>query len=390
MFEESFWDEKYDMFGLLNEAEKSDSMDPADYAARRGRFYLLWNCVKNSGRPMLIALMAGRAAHDVEKTDTDSLLKEIMGKLNKTFSPKQVPAPIEVIVTRWKRDPFTRGTFSYVGPDTNPGDYDVMAAPVGNLHFAGEATCGTHPATVHGAYLSGLRAAGEVVDSMIGDISVPLPLVMPKEISTANETQSPATARTPMIQTPSSRQVKQGRTPKVNTKARMAPAVTPVSQHVNPYRSTLNSRATQEEDHEAAITWAILKELGERPIKPRRPGVNPFLLFTTDAWSKCKADLNANGSHQASRNEIRSEVGRQWRIASDEAKKPYVEKCAVAQRIADQAKEEYESAVLKYDEAARVIRMAYTTSNAMDDKTGLAPAASIDSISPASRRKAMN
>ena len=38
-------------------------------------------------------------------------------------------------------------------------DYEHMARSVGNLYFAGEHTIGTHPATVHGAYLSGLRAA---------------------------------------------------------------------------------------------------------------------------------------------------------------------------------------------------------------------------------------
>lgn len=355
------------MFGLLNEAEKRDSMDPADYAARRGRFYLIWNCVKNSGRPMLIALMAGRAAHEVERTDTDSLLKEIMERLNKTFTSHQVPAPVEVIVTRWKRDPFSRGTFSFVGPDTNPGDYDVMAAPVGNLHFAGEATCGTHPATVHGAYLSGLRAAGEVVDSMIGEIGIPQPLVLPKEGISAGTLQVDDIA-TSVAERSATKAAKGGRPSKhAQEKVQRAPAVTPTTQHINPYRSSHNSRATQDEEYEAAIMWEILSKLGERPVKPGRPGVNPFLLFTTDVWSKCKADLNGDGQRQASRNEIRSEVGRQWRVASDEIRKPYLEKCEVAQRIADQARAEYEETAAKWDEAAKEIRLAYVMANPTGD-----------------------
>ena len=177
VFERAFWNEQYDMFGMLNDAEKRDSMNPDDYARGRGKFYLVWNCQHNSGRPMLIALMSGNAAHAAEVTPTKVLLEQVMGRLSRTFAPQPVPAPVEVIVTRWKKDPFTRGTYSFVAPGTEPGDYDVMARPVGNLHFAGEATCGTHPATVHGAYLSGLRAAAEVVDSLIGPVQVPEVLV---------------------------------------------------------------------------------------------------------------------------------------------------------------------------------------------------------------------
>ena len=56
------------MFGLLNEAEREASMQPEDYCSRRGRFYLFWNCIKTSGKPVLVALMAGEAAHYAEAT----------------------------------------------------------------------------------------------------------------------------------------------------------------------------------------------------------------------------------------------------------------------------------------------------------------------------------
>ncbi len=169
------------MFGLLNEPEAENSLDTEHYARGRGRFYLIWNASKISGRPALVALMAGNAAHDTETTDTKTLLSEIDGRLRKVFS-KKIPTPLEVIVTRWKRDPFTRGTYSYVGPKTRPEDYDTMAQSVGNLHFAGEATCGTHPATVHGAFLSGLRVAAEVMEAIAGPIRLPMPLVGPAPI----------------------------------------------------------------------------------------------------------------------------------------------------------------------------------------------------------------
>ena len=169
------------MFGLLNDAERADSLDPKHYEQRRGRFYLIWNATKTSGRPILIALMAGHAAYQAEQTDTNTLMEEVTQRLRQVFTPS-VPLPREVIVTRWKSDPFTRGTYSYVGPRTRPQDYDVMARSVGNLHFAGEATCGTHPATVHGAFLSGLRVAADVMDVMAGPINLPQPLVGPPAV----------------------------------------------------------------------------------------------------------------------------------------------------------------------------------------------------------------
>lgn len=119
---------------------------------------------------MLVALMAGEAAHQVEEAGDQELVLDVTNRLAAAFGLSRRPIPTEAIVTRWKRDPFARGSYSYLGPAAQPGDYDAMAKPLGNLFFAGEATCGTHPATVHGAYISGLRAAAEVVEAMIGDI----------------------------------------------------------------------------------------------------------------------------------------------------------------------------------------------------------------------------
>lgn len=373
VFEHAFWDSQYDMFGFLNDAESKDSLNPDDYATRRGRFYMMWNCEKNSGRPMLSALMSGRAAHEVEITDNDTLLQEALAKLRRTFGADKVPAPIEVIVTRWKRDPFSRGTYSFVGPATSPADYDIMAAPVGNLHFAGEATCGTHPATVHGAYLSGLRAAAEVVDSMVGRMAVPEPLILPRlsnpVAGTDSMSGSPAIA-SPLIGMPATGTGRRpGRPKKIVEAPQPLPAVLPnppVQQ--NPYRTSTNSKSTQDEEYEAAIIDAILSKLGPRPLKPARPGasVNPYLLFTNDYWARCKDELSqakqqASGDSQAKalREEIRSEVGRRWRMSSDEIKRPYIEQTQAAQQASRETRAQYEVAAAKWDGDARQIRLEY-------------------------------
>jgi len=174
VFDEVFWEKDRDMFGFLNKPKTGDSSRQGDYTQNRGRFYLFWNCVKTSGVPMLVALMAGDAAHQVEEAADQDLVLDVTNRLAAAFGLAQRPIPTEAIITRWKRDPYARGSYSYLGPTAQPGDYDAMAKPLGNLFFAGEATCGTHPATVHGAYISGLRAAAEVVEAMIGDVPVSL------------------------------------------------------------------------------------------------------------------------------------------------------------------------------------------------------------------------
>ena len=66
----------------------------------------------------------------------------------------------------WPDDPYTRGGYSYVLPGQD-GAREKLAAPTPPLFWAGEATAPEpRAATVHGALLSGQRAALEVLSSM--------------------------------------------------------------------------------------------------------------------------------------------------------------------------------------------------------------------------------
>ncbi|EFN59193.1 hypothetical protein CHLNCDRAFT_138105 [Chlorella variabilis] len=73
-----------------------------------------------------------------------------------------VPDPIQVTVTRWAADPFSRGSYSFFAVGNPKSITAELEAPVGRLLFAGEATS-DKPATVLGAYLSGLREAKRVL-----------------------------------------------------------------------------------------------------------------------------------------------------------------------------------------------------------------------------------
>jgi polyamine oxidase len=77
-----------------------------------------------------------------------------------------VPDPVGSLISRWRADPFAQGSYSFLAAGAEPSDRDVLRT-LGNdgLFFAGEATSSDFAATVHGALLSGERAADEVIVS---------------------------------------------------------------------------------------------------------------------------------------------------------------------------------------------------------------------------------
>jgi monoamine oxidase len=71
--------------------------------------------------------------------------------------------PADSVVFDWQADELSRGAYSWV-PVGALSQERALARPVRRIHFAGEATEYTgHCATVHGALLSALRAAREIL-----------------------------------------------------------------------------------------------------------------------------------------------------------------------------------------------------------------------------------
>jgi polyamine oxidase len=74
------------------------------------------------------------------------------------------PAPKGRLVTRWAADPYARGSYSFLAVGSSPDDQKALAEPASDrVLFAGEATQPEHFATVHGAYLSGVREAQRIL-----------------------------------------------------------------------------------------------------------------------------------------------------------------------------------------------------------------------------------
>jgi len=145
------------------------------YASKlRGEFPLIFDgsrICKRGG--VLLALISGRLAEEkCERPSDEQVVGGVMSILRRIFG-EDIEDPIESHVTRWKQDPYTLGSYSFVSLNSSGGDYDVFAAPVAarpchrrksqfRLFFAGEGTNRFYPATLHGAFLSGIREARKI------------------------------------------------------------------------------------------------------------------------------------------------------------------------------------------------------------------------------------
>uniref|UniRef100_A0A452UB97 Lysine-specific histone demethylase 1A n=1 Tax=Ursus maritimus TaxID=29073 RepID=A0A452UB97_URSMA len=166
-FDRVFWDPSVNLFGHVGST-----------TASRGELFLFWNLYK---APILLALVAGEAAGIMENISDDVIVGRCLAILKGIFGSSAVPQPKETVVSRWRADPWARGSYSYVAAGSSGNDYDLMAQPITpgpsipgapqpipRLFFAGEHTIRNYPATVHGALLSGLREAGRIADQFLG------------------------------------------------------------------------------------------------------------------------------------------------------------------------------------------------------------------------------
>jgi hypothetical protein len=317
VYDAPFWNEKRDIFGTLRNPHDRFSLDQTHYFSQRGRFFQWFNCSKTTGLPTLLALMAGDAAFETEKATNETIIAEATTLLKTVFGSK-VPAPLEAVVTRWGQDEFARGSYSYTGPNFEPQDYEVMARPVGNLFFAGEHTCGTHPATVHGAYISGLKAASEVLEAMIGPIEVPEPLVTPKDASSKRKSEALQSAR--------------------------------------------DSKEARLEAYEIGMWNAILLKFGDRPWKPENKYANAYRMYTKDNWDEAKRRCDEGrrpGKGKAIPNEVKKMVTKMYKEATEEEKKPYNEKADEQKAAHAVAMAEYHAKAAVWDTDVGAFRAQY-------------------------------
>lgn len=113
--------------------------------------------------PIMTALVGGQSGARLSLLTDDDAIQSGLADLSRMFRRDDLHARLVAgRFVNWGADPYSRMGYSYV-PVGAVGLRSVLAAPVGrSLYFAGEATNRTHPATVHGAIMSGRRAANEI------------------------------------------------------------------------------------------------------------------------------------------------------------------------------------------------------------------------------------
>lgn len=132
-------------------------------SARIGQWSQWVSFARPTGRPILLGFNAAAFGREIESWTDAEIVADAMETL-RILHGDDIPAPTDWAITRWTSDPYARGSYSCNVVGSTPAMRTQLAASVaGRLYFAGEATERKNFATVHGAYLSGLRAAGEVL-----------------------------------------------------------------------------------------------------------------------------------------------------------------------------------------------------------------------------------
>ena len=147
-FPEAFWDVDVETISYLGES--------------LGEWCDWLNFLPFTDQPVLMAFHGGDKGFELEDLSDDEIIAGAMQTLRVMFGD-EISEPEGALITRWGKDPFSFGAYSHIPPFASGDDHDILAEPIDDvLYFAGEATSREYPSTVHGAYLSGLRAAEEM------------------------------------------------------------------------------------------------------------------------------------------------------------------------------------------------------------------------------------
>jgi monoamine oxidase len=120
--------------------------------------------IRPFGRPVIEGYFGGRLARELERGGPEAFwtfaADELAGVLGGGIRQRLKP----VAASAWGRDPFALGSYSHALPG-RAACHAALAAPArGRLFFAGEA-CSVHDfSTAHGAYLTGRKAAEQVLE----------------------------------------------------------------------------------------------------------------------------------------------------------------------------------------------------------------------------------
>lgn len=141
-------------------------VDWIDFLGPRETLWADWTSyLRATGIPLLAAFNAARMAEEVESWDDRTTTASAMETLRAMFG-SSIPDPLGSQISRWRQDPFALGAYSFKAVGTRNRDRKALFGSdwEGRLSFAGEATSRDYPATVHGALMTGRKAAASLLE----------------------------------------------------------------------------------------------------------------------------------------------------------------------------------------------------------------------------------
>jgi len=145
--EPPFWDVDYNFIAHISN--------------QKGHWAYFANLYGILEEPVLLAFNTADFGHQLEDMEKEEIVAEGLEVLKKLYG-ETIPEPKYTYVTKWDSEPFSYGSYSSTGVDSTNYDFFVLSKPIKRLLFAGEATEVTYPATVHGAFFSGVREANRI------------------------------------------------------------------------------------------------------------------------------------------------------------------------------------------------------------------------------------
>jgi hypothetical protein len=139
----------------------AELIDIVPAASRRGQWVESLSLTGLADVAALMMFNAGEFARVVE-TMTDA---EVIASASSALKPAfpALPTPTGLLRSAWSVDPFSLGSYTFIGVGASLADRDALATPEGRRVFSGEACSRDHAGTVHGAYASGEAAAKAVL-----------------------------------------------------------------------------------------------------------------------------------------------------------------------------------------------------------------------------------
>ncbi len=158
--------------GLLNKCllrfEKPHWPEGPDWIGWLGETPGLWgewvSLSPSLGMPVLVGFNAGDEAEAIENLSDRDTVASAHAALKAMFGT-QFPPPGSAQITRWGKDPFSLGSYSFNAVSTNGQTRRALSGADwdGGLWFAGEATMADYFGTAHGAFLSGKQVAEAIL-----------------------------------------------------------------------------------------------------------------------------------------------------------------------------------------------------------------------------------